>query len=75
MSDRLTKAKQIIDQYYDKAKYGIFECKGWGGEDMYTVYASDGLVIDICYRHEYFEVFGLSRDEFLELEKYYNDKE
>lgn len=75
MTDKLEKAKQIIDQYYNKARCGIFDCKGWGGEDMYTIYASDGLAIDICYRHEYFEVCGLSEDEFLELEKYYNDKE
>lgn len=75
MTNKLEKAKQIIDQYYDRAPHGIFDCKNWGGDDMYTVYASDGLIIDICYRYGYFEVFGLSQDEFLELEKYYNDKE
>ena len=75
MTDKLEKAKQIIDQYYDRARHGIFDCIGCFGDDMYTIYSSDGLVIDICYDYEYFEVFGLSKDEFLELEKYYNDKE
>lgn len=75
MTDKLEKAKRIIDQYYDRASCGIFDCKGWGGDDMFTVYENDGLVIDICFYHQYFEVFGLSEDEFLELEKYYNDKE
>jgi hypothetical protein len=75
MNDKLEKAKQIIDQYYARAPHGIFDCKGWAGDDMYTIYSSDGLVIDICYDYEYFEVFGLSEDEFIELETYYNNKE
>ena len=75
MNDKLEKAKQIIDQYYDRADCGIFDIDGWGGEDMYTIYATDGLAIDISYRHKYFEVCGLSKDEFLELEKYYNNKD
>ena len=75
MRNKLEKAKQIIDQYYDIARCGIFNCRNWVGDDMYTIYSGDGLVIDICYGYEYFEVFGLSKDEFLELEKYYNNKE
>ena len=75
MTDKLEKAKQIIDQYYDRARCGIFNSQNWTGDDMYTIYSSDGLTIDICYYYQYFEVFGLSKDEFLELEKYYNDKE
>jgi stage III sporulation protein AG len=39
--------------------------------DMTTVYEDEGLTIDVCYGWAYFEVFGLSDAEFLELEEYY----
>ena len=28
-------------------------------------------MIDICYKHSYFEVFGLTDEEFKELKDYY----
>jgi len=39
---------------------------------MTCIYYEDGLQVDICYRYEYFEVFGLSDEEFEALKKYYN---
>ena len=38
---------------------------------METVYAGEGLIIDVCFFYEYFEVFGLSDGEFKKLEKFY----
>ena len=38
---------------------------------MDTIYEDEELTIDICYGYMYFEVFGLSDEEFEELEKYY----
>ena len=38
---------------------------------MTCIYHKDGLQVDICYGHCYFEVFGLSNKEFEDLEKYY----
>lgn len=38
---------------------------------MTNIYAEDGVYIDICYDYEYFEVFGLLKEEFNELEYYY----
>ena len=75
MCNKLENAKQIIDKYCKYARCGIFNCNNWIGDDTYTIYSSDGLVIDICYDHEYFEVFGLSDEEFAELKNYYNSKE
>lgn len=40
---------------------------------MENIYSSDGLAIDICYYYSYFEVFGLSEEEFNELRNYYNE--
>lgn len=39
---------------------------------MTTIYRGNELIINICYYYSYFEVFGLSKDEFNELEKFYN---
>lgn len=38
---------------------------------MTTIYADGDLIIDICYGYSYFEVFGLSEEDFEELRKYY----
>lgn len=40
-----------------------------------SVYEDSELTIVICYEWAYFEVFGLSENEFEELEKYYNQLE
>jgi len=39
---------------------------------MYVLYYDDDIEIDICYHYEYFKVFGLTDDEFKDLEKYYD---
>lgn len=39
---------------------------------MEEIFNNDGLKIDICRLWKYFEVFGLSDDEFKELEKFYH---
>ena len=38
---------------------------------MENIYESEDLIIDICYGYAYFEVFGLTDEEFDELENYY----
>ena len=71
METNLDIAKQIIKNHIKEAKYGIFDCRKLVGDPMYNLYNKDGLRIDICYYWEYFEVFGLSTDEFDELYDYY----
>lgn len=68
---KLEKAKEIIKKYYDEADCGIFNSRNLVGDPMSTIYDEDGLTIDICQYWSYFEVFGLSEKEFLELRKYY----
>ena len=70
---KLEKAKEIIKENFEDANCGIFNCRGWMGDIMTTIYYEDGLCIDICYGYAYFEVFGLSEAEFGELQKYYNE--
>lgn len=69
--DKLETAKKIIKENFEYAKYGIYNRRNICGDRMTTIYDKDGLTIDICYGWSYFEVFGLSYDEFKKLEEYY----
>lgn len=71
----LDRAKIIINQYYKRADCGIFDSRNFVGDPMETIYNKNGLMIDICFKWEYFEVFGLTPDEFDELNRFYNSLE
>ena len=71
MSSKLDVAKRIISDNIEKAKFGLFDTRNILGDPMTTLYSKDGLTIDICFKHEYFEVFGLSEYEFSELFAFY----
>lgn len=72
MENKLERAKQVIEENLDDARYGIFDSRNIVGDRMDNIYDEDGLSIDICYHYEYFEVFGLSASDFAKLEKFYN---
>lgn len=69
--NNLEKAKEVIKEHYEFADCGIFNTRNCAGDIMTTIYDENGLTIDICYYWSYFEVFGLSEDEFKELSVYY----
>lgn len=71
MANNLEIAKKIIKKHFNEAGGGIFNCRNFLGDSMENLYNKGGLTIDICHYYGYFEVFGLSNDEFKELEKYY----
>lgn len=68
---KLEIAKKVIAKYINDAKCGIFDTRNIVGDFMENIYESEDLIIDICYGWAYFEVFGLTDSEFVELEKYY----
>ena len=70
--NKLDIAKKIIKENYKDADCGIFDSQNIVGDPMTTLYEYYDLIIDICYPYAYFEVFGLSDDEFDELENFYN---
>lgn len=70
--NKLEKAKEIIKEYYEEGRCGIFNSRNIIGDPMTNIYDDGNFIIDICYRYSYFEVFGLSDKEFAELVKYYN---
>ena len=72
--NKLEKAKEIIKENIDDGRCGIYNTRNLIGDTMtnlFKEYKEDGLIIDICYNYSYFEVFGLTDDEFEELKKYY----
>lgn len=70
--NKLEIAKKVIAENIEDARCGIFDTRNIAGDTMETLYDSDDLTIDICYFWMYFEVFGLTVEEFEILEKYYN---
>ena len=72
MTRNLRIAKEVIKNYIEDARFGIFNTRNIAGDPMEVIYCEDGLEIDICYHYGYFEVFGLG-EEFKELKDYYYD--
>lgn len=68
----LEKAKEIIEKHLGEGGYGLYDERNTEGHPMHTLYAKNGLMIDVCYMFEYFEVFGLTADDFAELYDFYN---
>ena len=71
----LDTAKKIIKKYYKDYDCGIFDTSNIVGDPMGIIYKDDSIEILGCYYYSYFEVFGLSRDDFDKLEDYYNGLE
>ena len=68
---KLDIAKEIIKEYYEEADCGLYDTRNIVGDWMTTIYEDDSLTIDICYNYSYFEVFGLSNEDFEELLTFY----
>lgn len=69
---KFEKAKEIIKEHFKEGDCGIYNSRNIVGDWMVNIYNNEGLSIDICYLYNYFEVFGLTDEEFAELCKYYN---
>ena len=41
-----------------------FDCRNTVGDSMETVYEADGITVDYCEGWEYFEIFGLTDEEY-----------
>ena len=67
----LDTAKRVIKEHYKDYDCGIFNTHNICGDHMWTIYEDDSITILGCYYYSYFEVFGLSEDDFDKLEKYY----
>lgn len=68
---RLETAKKVIKEHMNTVRWGIYDTRNILGDFMRTIFDEDGLTIDICDDWGYFEVFGLTDEEFVELKKFY----
>lgn len=73
MDNKLERAKKVVSENWKELDCGIFNTRNIVGDQMDTIYKDDDLVIDACWGNAYFEVFGLTDDEFEELRNYYNN--
>lgn len=73
MTRTVEKVKEVIKDNVKYAMFGIFDCRNIAGDLMETIYDEDGVRVEICRKQEYFEAFGLSNEEFAEVESFYKD--
>lgn len=66
-------AKKIIKENFYNANCGIFNTRNMAKDNMSLLYRKNNVSIWICYYWAYFEVFGLSQNEFKELKKFYEE--
>lgn len=65
-------AKEIIKKNISYATSGIFNTLCIMPDEKTCIYDDGGLTILICYDWAYFEVFGLSEENFCILTDYYH---
>lgn len=73
MTKAVEKVKAVIADNIEDALYGIFDCRNTVGDPMETIYDEAGVRIELCRNYGYFEVFGLTDEEFSEVESFYAD--
>ncbi len=66
-------AKQIINENLKDGDCGLFNTRNLVGDPMDKIYDNGTLQIEICHAWSYFEVFGLSGDDFEKLHDWYDD--
>lgn len=72
MENKVELVKQIIKDNIEQANCGIFDSRNIVGDPMTTIYRDAEVQVDICFNYAYFEIFGLTAEEFDEVEMYYN---
>jgi hypothetical protein len=63
--------KELIIENFWRADCGLFDEPNIVGDEMTTVYKGEYFELLICLWHRYFEIFGMTEEEFAELEKRY----
>lgn len=69
--ETLENIKNVIEANYCDAECGIFSTPNWFNDETTTIYEDENATVDICYDYSYFEIFGLSKEEFAEIQDYY----
>lgn len=70
-TQELDMIREEIKSHFECGNCGLYNCRNWAGDPMYTIFNGDYFQLDICYFYSYFEVFGTTNEEFSELKKFY----
>ena len=76
----MTERVQKLIDYLEKEKLVTtynnqwFDSRNIVGDCIEGVYRNNGITVYYCEDYGYFEVFGLSDEEFISLEKYFDAK-
>lgn len=62
----IAKVKNLLNEKFD-GEIQMFDCRNVVGDPMETIFREDGVTVDYCYAYNYIEIFGLTNDEFNEL--------
>ena len=66
------RVKRIIRHNYSEGDCGLYFTPNRSGDYMEKLYDREGVTVLICRHWSYFEVFGLTSSEEVDLKKYYN---
>lgn len=66
--NRLIKLKKFLKEAFEDSIQS-FTTKNIVGDSMVTIYNKDEIQVDYAPRYEYIEIFGLTDEEYQELEK------
>lgn len=62
MTERLKKLIEWLKKKnYDN--WQVFYSRNWVGDPMNHIYCQDGIQVDACYKWDYLEIFGLTKEE------------
>ena len=74
--DEIVNLKKIIKLFYNPEFKGVlYNLRNVVWDKMTNIYKSKNMQLDICYEYDYFEVFGLTDEEFKDLQNYYSNLE
>ena len=66
---RVQEAFEAIKSEVTSDNCQFFNSRNTVGDEMETIYEKDGITIDICYDWGYFEVFGMTNEEFIDFKR------
>ena len=70
----IAKIKNVLKENILEGSCGIFDCRSWTPDLKYTLFNEDGVMVDICHEYNYFEILGLTDEEFKLVAEYYYHK-
>lgn len=66
--DRLNKLEKFLKETFPEGIQSL-TTRNILGDPMKNIYDEDNIQVDYCYYYDYIEIFGLTDEEYKELEK------